>query len=72
MIFFNELVEQLLDMKHDDIVALYEENEGDLGFLETRVMDLEGRTLEVIADVNYNNYDEEIRLRPKRIDKIEF
>ncbi|MBQ6138654.1 MAG: replication protein A [Methanobrevibacter sp.] len=70
--FFNELVEQLLDMKHDDIVALYEENEGDLGFLETRVMDLEGRTLEVIADVNYNNYDEEIRLRPKRIDKIEF
>ncbi len=70
--FFNELVEQLIDMKHDDIVELYEENEGDLGFLENRVMDLEGRTLEIIADVNYNNYDEEIRLRPKRIDKIEF
>lgn len=70
--FFNELVEQLLDMKHDDIVALYEESEGDLGFLETKAMDLEGRTLELLVDVNYNNYDEEIRLRPKKIFKNEF
>ena len=70
--FFNELVEQLLDMKHDDIVALYEESEGDLGFLETKAMDLEGRTLELLVDVNYNNYDEEIRLRPKKIFKSEF
>ena len=70
--FFNELVEQLLDMKHDDIVALYEESEGDLGFLETKAMDLEGRTLELLADVTYNNYDEEIRLRPKKIFKNEF
>lgn len=70
--FFNELVEQLLDMKHDDIVALYEESEGDIGFLETKAMDLEGRTLELLADVTYNNYDEEIRLRPKKIFKNEF
>ena len=64
--FFNELVEELLDMKHDDIVDQYEE-EGDFGFLETKIADLEGMTLKVIADVAYNNYDEEIRLRPKRI-----
>ncbi|MBP5784415.1 MAG: replication protein A [Methanobrevibacter sp.] len=70
--FFNELVEQLLDMKHDDIVALYEESEGDIGFLETKAMDIEGRTLELLADVTYNNYDEEIRLRPKKIIKNEF
>ena len=70
--FFNELVEELLDMKHDDIVALYEESEGDIGFLETKAMDLEGRTLELLADVTYNNYDEEIRLRPKKIFKNEF
>ncbi len=69
--FFNELVEELLGMSHDDIVALYEENEGDLGFLEAKVMDIEGKTLEVIADVTYNNYDEEIRLRPKKINKME-
>ena len=59
-------------MKHDDIVALYEESEGDIGFLETKAMDLEGRTLELLADVTYNNYDEEIRLRPKKIFKNEF
>ena len=70
--FFNELVEQLLDMKHDDIIALYEESEGDIGFLETKAMDIEGRTLELLADVTYNNYDEEIRLRPKKIFKNEF
>ena len=70
--FFNELVEQLLDMKHDDIVALYEESEGDIGFLETKAMDIEGRTLELLADVTYNNYDEEIRIRPKKIFKNEF
>ena len=69
--FFNELVEQLLDMKHDDIVALYEENDGDFGFLETKAMDIEGKTLELLADITYNNYDEEIRLRPKKILKNE-
>ncbi|AMK16112.1 OB-fold nucleic acid binding domain-containing protein [Methanobrevibacter olleyae] len=68
--FFNDLVEELIGMAHDDIVAQYEE-EGDFGFLETKINDLEGRTLEVIADITYNNYDEEIRLRPKKILKNE-
>ena len=70
--FYNELVEELLDMKHDDIVALYEEGDGDFGFLETKVMDIDGNTLELLADITYNNYDEEIRLRPKRIFKNEY
>ncbi|MBQ2962691.1 OB-fold nucleic acid binding domain-containing protein [Methanobrevibacter sp.] len=69
--FFNELVEELLGMKHDEIVEMYEENEGDFGFLETKAMDIEGQSLELIADVTYNNYDEEIRLRPKKIVKKE-
>lgn len=68
--FFNDLVEELIGMAHDDIVDQYEE-EGDFGFLETKINDLEGRTLEVIADITYNNYDEEIRLRPKKILKNE-
>jgi replication factor A1 len=68
--FYNNLVEDLIDMKHDELVAQYEE-EGNYEFLESRIMDLEGRTLELIADVTYNNYDEEIRLRPKKILKNE-
>jgi len=35
-------------------------------------MELEGRTLELLADVTFNNYDDEIRLRPKKIFKNEF
>ena len=68
--FYNNLVEDLIGMKHDELVAQYEE-EGNYEFLESRIMDLEGRTLELIADVTYNNYDEEIRLRPKKILKNE-
>ena len=70
--FFNELVEQLIDMNHDDIVAQYEEEERDPGFLEAKIMEIEGKTLELIADVTYNNYDEEIKLRPKKIIKSEY
>lgn len=70
--FFNELVEQLIDMNHDDIVAQYEEEERDSGFLEAKIMEIEGKTLELIADVTYNNYDEEIKLRPKKIIKSEY
>ncbi len=70
--FFNELVEQLIDMNHDDIVEQYEEEERDPGFLEAKIMDIEGKTLELIADVTYNNYDEEIKLRPKKIIKSEY
>ena len=70
--FFNEMVEELIGMKHDDLVAQYEEEERDPGFLEAKIMEVEGKTLELIADVIYNNYDEEIKLRPKKIIKNEY
>ena len=55
-----------------DIVAQYEEEERDPGFLEAKIMEIEGKTLELIADVTYNNYDEQIKLRPKKIIKSEY
>ncbi len=66
--FFNNLVEELLGMKHDEIIDIYE-SEGDLGSLEGKVEGLEGLTLEILADVSFNDFDEEIRLRPKKIFK---
>ena len=69
--FYNDLVEELLDMKHDEIVEQYEE-EGSFEFLEPRIEDLANKNLELIADVTYNNYNEEIRLRPKKILKNEY
>ena len=70
--FFNNLVEQLLGMKHDEIVELYESEGGDLGSLEGKIENLEGITLEILADVSFNEYDEENRLRPKKIFKMEY
>ena len=70
--FYNEMVEALIDMSHDDIVGLYEEADKDASFLKEKLLDQEGKTLELIADVTYNNYDEEIRLRPKKIVRNEY
>ena len=70
--FFNNLVEELIGMKHDEIVELYEAEGGDLGALEGKVNDLEGLTLEILADVSFNEYDEDIRLRPKKIFNREY
>ena len=64
--FFNNLAEELLEMKTDDIVSLYE-TEGDLGAMEGRVDNLEGLTLDILADVRYSDYDESLRLSPRRI-----
>ena len=64
--FFNNLAEELLEMKTDDIVSIYE-TEGDLGAMEGRVENLEGLTLDVLADVRFSEYDESLRLSPRRI-----
>ena len=63
--FFNNLVEELLEMKTDDIVSIYE-TEGDLGAMDGRVENLEGLTLDIIADVRFDEYNGN-RLNPRRI-----
>lgn len=70
--FFNELVGELLGMKQDEIFELYEGEGGDLGPLEGKIDDLEGITLEILADVTFNEYDEENRLRPRKIFNMEW
>ena len=64
--FFSKLVEELLGMELDEIVEIVEDS-GDMGVLEGKVEDLNGLTLELIADVNFDEYNEEIRLSPKKI-----
>lgn len=64
--FFSKLVEELLEMKLDDIVSLIEDS-GDSGALEGKIEDLNGLSIEVIADVNFDEYNEENRLMPKKI-----
>ena len=64
--FLDNLAEELLDMKKEDIINLTD-NGSDLGPMEGRIDDLNGLTVEVITNVSFDDYNEEIRLNPKRI-----
>lgn len=64
--FFNKLAEELLGMTTEDIVELINEYD-DPGVLEGKIDDLEGLNVEVIANVKFDEYNEEMRLNPKKI-----
>ena len=64
--FFDNLAEELLDMKKEEIINLTDDGY-DLGPMEGRIDDLNGLTVEVITNVSFDDYNEEIRLNPKRI-----
>ena len=66
-------VEQLLltvefntEQEKEEIINLTD-NGSDLGPMEGRIDDLNGLTVEVITNVSFDDYNEEIRLNPKRI-----
>ena len=61
--FFDNLVEELIGMKKEEVINLSEDGLG----IEDKVEDLEGLTIEVIANVGFDNYNEENRLSPKKI-----
>ena len=62
--FFDNLVEDLLEMSKDEIVNIVTD---DPGALDGRIEDLEGITIEVIANVRYDEYNEDRKLSPKKI-----
>lgn len=64
--FFNNLAEELLGMTAKDVVELINESD-DPGVLEGKIDDLEGLEVEVIANVKFDEFNEEMRLNPKRI-----
>ena len=64
--FFGKLVEELLEMSEEEIISIVEDSE-DLGPIEAKIEDLTTLTLDLIVDVSYDEYNEAIRLNPKRI-----
>ena len=64
--FFGKLAEQLLGMTTDEAAEIVEDSADD-GVLEGKVENLAGLGLKIIADVNFDEYNEEIRLNPKKI-----
>ena len=62
--FFDNLVEDLLEMPKNEIVNIVND---DPGALDGKVEDLEGLTVEVIANVSYDEYNEVRKLNPRKI-----
>lgn len=61
--FFDDLAEELISMKKDEINRTYDEGYG----IEDILEDLNGQTIEIVANVSFDEYSEENRLNPKRI-----
>jgi replication factor A1 len=64
--FFDNLAEELLEMKKEEIIDITD-NGSELGAMEGKIDDLNGLTVEVITNVSFDDYNEEIRLNPKKI-----
>lgn len=61
--FFDKLAEELIGMNKEEIINIIEEGYG----IEDKLEDLNGQTIEIIANVSFDEYSEENRLNPKKI-----
>ena len=61
--FFDNLAEELIGMKKEEVIDLVDDGYG----IEDKLQDLNGVTVEIIANVSFDEYNEENRLNPKRI-----
>ena len=61
--FFGNLAEELIGMKTDEIVNAIADGYG----IEDKIEDLVGCTIEIIANVSFDEYNETNRLNPKKI-----
>lgn len=64
--FFGNLVEELLEMKLEDILE-FTDNGTDLGVMDGKIEDLEGLNVELIINVSFDEYGGEMKLSPKKI-----
>ena len=65
--FYNNLAEELIGMKKEEVVSLVEDGYG----IEDKLEDLTGYTIEFIANVSFDEYNETNRLHPKKLLKKE-
>ena len=61
--FFDKLAEELIGMKKEEIISLVDDGYG----IEDKLEDLSGLTVEIIANVSFDEYREENKLNPKKI-----
>lgn len=61
--FFGKLAEELLGMETEEVAEIIESGDG----IEHKLEDLTGLTVEIIANVDFDEYSERSRLKPKKI-----
>jgi replication factor A1 len=61
--FFDRLAEELIEMDKENVISIIEDGNG----IEDKLEDLIGVTIEIIANVTFDEYNEENKLNPKKI-----
>ncbi|MDO5825593.1 MAG: OB-fold nucleic acid binding domain-containing protein [Methanosphaera sp.] len=64
--FFRKQAEELIGASTQDVVEIFEQT-GDETSMASRIEDLVGHEVTIIADSNYNEYEEDIRLNVRRL-----
>lgn len=64
--FFRKQAEELIGATTDEVIEIFEQT-GDETSMASKVEDLIGHEITVIADSNFNEYDEDIRLNVRRL-----
>ena len=62
--FFDKLAEELIEMKKEEVISLVEV---ELLSIEDKLQDLSGYTIEFIANVNFDEFNQTNRLNPKKL-----
>jgi replication factor A1 len=62
--FFDNLAEELIGMKKEEVISLIVD---DVYGIEDKLEDLVGQTIEIIANVSFDTYNETNRLNPKKL-----
>ena len=62
--FFDKLAEELIEMKKEEVISI---TEVELLSIEDKLQDLAGYTIEFIANVNFDEFNQTNRLNPKKL-----
>ena len=64
--FFRKQAEELIDTTTEEVIKIFEQT-SDESSMSSRIEDLVGHEVTIIADSNFNEYDEDIRLNVRRL-----
>ncbi len=65
--FFRKEAEELIGSTTEEVIEIFEQT-GDESAMASKIEDLVGHEVRIIADSNYNDYDEDIRLNVRKLE----